>query len=77
MRTELSSLQQSAALEQKQQAAVASQLERKVEESIAVSANSVTAVCDRSARLEEIMRDTELSMRSHVTDTKSEVSGQV
>ena len=74
IRAELTTLQQSSVLDLKQHAAVVVNLERKVEECITISANSVTAVADRSARLEEIVRDTELSMRSNVADSKSEVN---
>lgn len=72
--TELNSLQQSATLDHKQHAAAVVNLERKVEEAITVSANSVTSVADRSARLENVVRETELSIRSTVNDTKTEVS---
>ena len=72
--TELSTLQQSSVLDIKQHAAQVVNLERKVEECITVSANSVTSVADRSARLEDVVRETELSIRSTVNDTKTEVN---
>lgn len=71
---DVAALQQNAAVDQKHSAAVVSNLERKVEECIAVSGNSVNTVAARSAKLEDLVRDTELAIRSSVTDTKSEVS---
>lgn len=73
IRTELSNLQQAAIVDQRHQAAVTSNLERKVEESIAVSANSVNSVIERSSRLEDVVRQAELAMRTTITDTKGEV----
>ena len=71
--SELDVLQQASVLDQKSHSAAVVNLERKIEECITVSANSVTSVADRSARLEEVVRDTELSIRSTVNDTKGEV----
>jgi hypothetical protein len=73
LQSELSTLQKSATLDQKQQSAIVAGLERKVDECMAVSASAVQTVGDRSAKLEDIVRATELAMRAQVTDTKSEV----
>lgn len=73
IRTELSNLQQAAAVDRRHHSAVTSNLERKVEESIAVSANSVNSVIERSSRLEDVVRQAELAMRTSIIDTKGEV----
>jgi hypothetical protein len=70
---DVAALQQNAAVDQKHSMAVVSNLERKVEECIAVSGNSMNAVAARSSKLEDLVRDTELAIRSSVNETKGEV----
>lgn len=71
--TELATLQQRAAVDQAHSAGVVSNLERKVDECIAVCGSSVQNVADRSAKLENLVRDTELAIRESVAGTRSEV----
>ena len=66
-------MQQSAAVDTRHHTAAISNLERRVEETIAMSSNSVHTIAERSSKLEELVRETELTIRSSVTDTKSEV----
>ena len=75
--SEIATLQQNAGVDQKHSSAVTANLERKVEECISVCDKSVATVADRSAKLETLVRETELSMRTSVTDTKSEVTAFV
>jgi hypothetical protein len=70
---DLAALQQGAATDQVHNAAVVSNLDRKVEECIAVSGASVRTVAERASKLEDLVRDTELAIRSNVADTRSEV----
>lgn len=73
IRSELATVQQTVSVDQKHHAAVTSSLERKVEESIAVSANSVNSVIERGSRLEEVVREAELKLCASITGTKGEV----
>lgn len=70
---DLATLQQSAASDQVHHTAVASNLDRKVEECLAVCGTSVRTVSERAAKLEDLVRDTELAIRTAVNDNKNEV----
>lgn len=60
-------------LENKTMAATLVQLERKVDESITISNSSVNIIQNRSSRLEDLMRDSELQIRRDMSLQKEEV----